>query len=426
MTHSQVSRRDFARLLGVAGLGLAAPALVGTPKARAAARTWRTSGSAGAGLGGFDTAIKTFMQARNIPGGSLAVMRKGKLILARGYTWSDDSTLSVQPTSLFRLGSLSKALTATAVMRLVQDGKLSLSTPVTQLIDMSPPTGVTPDPRLSQITVRRLLQHLGGWDRDITPDPTYEDRTIATSLGVPLPIGKTDMVRYGAGLPLDHAPGSTYAYSNYGYLLLGQIVEKVSGTAYATYVQQKVLTPLGITRNKPGKSLRSGQASGEVPYYSQYTGPSVFDAAGTTVPAPYGSFNAENRTAMGGWLTSAVDHVKFTQIFDLTTSVLTKTSVDAMFAKPETGLNADGYYYGFGWMVRDVTGGKNTWHDGSLPGTTTIVTRRFDGITWAVLFDQRDDPSGLTYDYDDISAPLHNVANSTTTWPTVDLFSQYY
>jgi CubicO group peptidase (beta-lactamase class C family) len=434
VTHSQLSRRDFGRMLGAMGLAAAVPTLAGGCGTRAvragtraatATRTWRVSGSAGTGLGGFDTAIKTLMQARNIPCGSLAVMRKGKLILARGYTWSDDAALSVQPTSLFRLGSLSKAITATAVMRLVQDGKLSLSAPVAGLIDMTPPAGTTADPRLGQVTVRRLLQHLGGWDRDITPDPTYEDRKIATTLGVPLPIGKADMVKYGAGLPLDHAPGSTYAYSNYGYLLLGQIVEKVSGMAYATYVQQKVFTPLGITRNRPGKSLKTGVAAGEVPYYSQYTGPSVFDAAGTTVPSPYGSFNVENRTAMGGWLTSAVDHVKFTQIFDLTTSVLTKTSVDAMFAKPETGLNADGYYYGFGWMVRDVTGGRNTWHDGSLAGTATIVTRRFDGITWAVLFDQRDDPSGLAYDYNAISAPLHNVANAMTTWPTVDLFGQY-
>ncbi|MDN3354343.1 serine hydrolase domain-containing protein [Actinomadura sp. DC4] len=424
MTHAQVSRRNFGRLLGLAGLGVAAPTLVGTRSARAATRTWRMTGSAGAGLTGFDTALKTLMQARNIPCGQLAVMRKGKLILARGYTWSDDTTLSVQPTSLFRLGSLSKAITATVVSRLVQDGRLSLSTPVTQLIDMTPPSGRTADPRLSQVTVRRLLQHLGGWDRDITPDPTYLDRTIAAALGIALPIGKADMVKYGAGVPLDHAPGSTYAYSNYGYLLLGQIVEKVSGLPYATYVQQQVLTPLGITRNRPGRSLT--RATGEVPYYSQYTGPSVFDAAGTTVPSPYGSFNVENRTAMGGWLTSAVDYVKFTQIFDGTTSVLNKASVDATFAKPETGLNADGYYYGFGWMARDVTGGRNTWHDGSLPGTATIVTRRYDGITWAVLLDQRDDASGLLYDYNTISAPLHNVANALTTWPAVDLFSQYY
>jgi hypothetical protein len=99
LTHVKVSRRDFGRLLGVAGLGVAAPTLVGGRPVRAATRTWRTSGSAGAGLGGFDTAVKTLMQARNIPGGQLAVMRKGKLILARGYTWSDDTALSVQPTS---------------------------------------------------------------------------------------------------------------------------------------------------------------------------------------------------------------------------------------------------------------------------------------------------------------------------------------
>jgi hypothetical protein len=76
-----------------------------------------------------------------------------------------------------------------------------------------------------------------------------------------------------------------------------------------------VFAPLGITRDRPGKSLKTGQAPGEVPYYSQYTGPSVFDAVGTTVPAPYGSFNVENRTAMGGWLTTAVDYVRFTQYY---------------------------------------------------------------------------------------------------------------
>ena len=426
MTTTGVSRRDFGRLLGLTGLGIAAPALVGTRTARAAARTWRVTGLAGSGLGGFDTAMKELMQARNIPCGSLAVMRKGRLILARGYTWSDDATLSVQPTSLFRIASLSKAITATAVTRLVQDGELGFSTPVTELVDMTPPAGATADPRLEKVTVRRLLQHLGGWDRNITPDPTYQDRKIASTLGVPLPITRADMIKYGAGLRLDHDPGTTYAYANYGYLLLGQIVEEVSGLSYATYVQQKVLTPLGITRVRPGRSLEEHRAPGEVPYFSQYTGASVFDAAGTTVPAPYGTFNLENRTATGGWLASAVDYVKFTQIFDRTTSVLNDASVDAVFAKPETGLNSGGSYYGFGWFVRDVTGGRNTWHDGSLPGTTTIVTRRYDGITWAVLLDQRDDPSGLPYDYTTISSPLHKVANAITTWPTIDLFGEYF
>ncbi|NYD51420.1 CubicO group peptidase (beta-lactamase class C family) [Actinomadura luteofluorescens] len=428
-----LSRRDFGRLMGSAGLGLAAPALAGgcgtaSRKAatRAGTRTWRVSGTAGAGLGGFDTAVKSLMQARNIPCGSLAVMRKGKLVLARGYTWSDDAALSVQPTSLFRLASLSKAVTATAVTRLVQDGKLSLSARVTDLLTLTPPPGQSADPRLGQVTVRRLLQHLGGWDRDISGDPTYRDRTTAKLLGVPLPITREHMVQYGTGLKLDHDPGSTFAYSNYGYLLLGQIIAKAAGTSYEQYVQENVLAPMGITRMRPGRSLAAGRAAGEVPYFSQRTGPSVFDEVGTTLPAPYGTFNVENRTPMGGWLASAVDYVRFTQIHDGGTSVLGSSSIASIFAKPETGLNSGGSYYGFGWYVRDVTGGRNTWHSGALDGTSTIVTRRYDGVTWALLFDQRDDPSGLTYEYDDFSAPLHKVANALTTWPSTNLFSTYF
>ncbi|MEW2353428.1 serine hydrolase domain-containing protein [Spirillospora sp. NPDC029432] len=414
--------------LGTASPGLlsgCAPATGTAVRAGAAARTWKVTGTAGSGLGGFDSAVKKLMQARDIPGGSLAVTYKGKLVLARGYSWSDDASLSVQPTSLFRLASLSKAITATAVTRLVQDGKLSLSAPVTDLLELTPPDGKSADPRLSQVTVRRLLQHLGGWDRDVSGDFTHRDRDVAASLGVSLPISRADMMRYGTGLKLDHDPGTTYAYSNYGYLLLGEIIAKVSGTTYADYVQRNVFAPVGITRARPGRSLRADAAAGEVPYFSQYTGKSVFDAAGTTVPGPYGTFNVENRTAMGGWLASAVDYARYSTILDGTTSVLSKASVEKVFAKPETGLNSGGSYYGFGWFVRDVTGGRNTWHDGSLTGSSTIVTRRYDGVSWTLLFDQRDDPSGLTYNYSDFSAPLHDVANAITTWPTTDLFGKY-
>ncbi|MGH3242636.1 MAG: serine hydrolase domain-containing protein, partial [Spirillospora sp.] len=388
---------------------------------------WRVTGSAGAGLGGFDAAVKSLMQARGIPAGSLAVMRTGKLVLARGYSWSTDTTLNVQPTSLFRLASLSKAVTATAVTRLVQDGKLSLSAPVTDLLALKPPPGGSLDPRLSTVTVRRLLQHLGGWDRDVSGDPTYRDRQTAALLNVPLPITRAHMVTYGAGWKLDHDPGTTYAYSNYGYLLLGQIIENAAGMSYAAYVQQKILAPMSIKRMRPGRTLKPNRVPGEVPYFSRRTGPSVFDAAGTTVPAPYGTFNVENRTAMGGWLASSVDYVRFTKILDGGTSVLNSGSIGSIFAKPETGSNSSGNHYGFGWWVRPLDGGgRNTWHDGSFDGTSTIVTRRYDGVTWALLFDQRDDASGLPYDYTTFSAPLHKVANGLTTWPTTDLFGKYF
>lgn len=416
---NQISRRNFGKLVGLAGGAALAPALVRTP-ARAATRTWQMTGkSLSTGLNGIDTTLKSYMQERNITCGSLAVLRKGKLVLARGYTWSSDTTLGVQPTSLFRIASLSKAFTATAVLRLVQDGKLKLTDRVVDLL----PLGTPADPRLADVTVLRLMQHLGGWDRNITPDPVWEDATVAAKLGKSLPVTQADIMTFTTGLKLDHDPGSTYAYSNYGYLLLGQIIEEVSGTSYETYVKNMVLTPMQITRMRLGESLTA--ATGEVPYYSQYTGKTVMDASGKVVPAPYGTFEMVNNTGNGAWLASAVDLTRFGTVYDGGTTVLNSTSISTAFATPETGINSDGWYYGCGWMVRPTSGGgRNTWHDGSMPGTYTYFVRRDDGVSFVALFDQRDDASGKTYG--DIDASVNAAINAVKTWPTGDLSSTYF
>ncbi|MFB4314904.1 serine hydrolase domain-containing protein [Actinomadura sp. 21ATH] len=419
---NEISRRDFGR---IAGLGLGGAVLIpGYGQAHAAARTWKVTGRLGTGLGGFDTTMKTFMQERGVSCGSLAVVRKGRLLAARGYTWSDDTALSTSPTSLFRLASLSKPVTAAAVLKLVQDGKLSLDAPVTSLLALAPPAGGTADPRLGQVTVRRLLQHTGGWDSGISADPMFSNFTISRALGVPLPITKANIAAHTTGRPLDHAPGSTYAYSNYGYMLLGLIIEKAGGLPYRDYVQQKILTPLGITRMRLGRTLKPHAAAGEVPYNSQYTAATVFDASGTIVPGPYGTFNLENMDAHGGWLGTAVDMVRFAGLFDAAGTVLNSTSLSRAFAEPETGVNANGWYYGCGWQVRPVTGGRNTWHTGSLSGTYTVLIRRSDGISFAALFNQRDDASGKSYA--EIDSLLNKAANAVTTWPTTDLYSQYF
>lgn len=424
----QVTRRNFGKVMGLTGAALAVPAGVanagGLPKPAprptikyTGVSKWTVGGTALAGLGSFDATVKSFMQARNIPCGSLAVTRGGKLVLARGYTWSDNTKLLTQPTSLFRIASLSKPFTATAILRLVQDGKLSLSAKVADLLGLS----TTADARLKDVTVLRLLQHLGGWDRGISPDLVWYDLAIAKSLGKKPPVTRADIIKYASAHKLDHAPGTTYAYSNYGYLLLGQIIEKVTGGTYEKYVTDHVLTPMKIKRMKLG--LSSGKATGEVPYYSQYKTTTTLDASGTLVPSQY-AFNMANNFANGGWLASAVDLTRFATIYDRKTSVLTSASVTRALAKPETGVLPDGYWYGTGWMVRPVTGGTNVWHDGSMPGTSTLLVRRFDGLTWAVLFDQRDDASGKSYG--DIDLALHQAANAVKTWPTGDLSSKYF
>jgi CubicO group peptidase (beta-lactamase class C family) len=415
-----LSRRDLGKL--AVATGAAAAGGIAIARSADAAPTWKATGTAVPALAGFDAQMKTFMQARGITAGQLAVTYKGRLVLARGY--STESTLAVQPTSLFRVASLSKSFTSAAILKLVQDGKLTMTTPVTSILGITPATGLTRDPRWSSITMWRLLQHLGGWDRDVSGDPNFKDATISRTLGVPLELRHADVIKYMAGQKLDFAPGSKAAYSNFGYLLAGRVIEKVSGLSYAAYVQQKLLTPLRIKRMALGWSV--AKHTGEMPYYSQYTGRTVLDGSGATVAAPYGTYSMRIQDANGGWIASAPDLVRWAKMFDAPSTVLNATSLGRVWAKPEIGIT-NGWYYGLGWQVRPTTQGgtgRNTWHTGSLPGSYSLLVRTYNGMSWAALFNRRDDASGKSYG--DIDAAMWTAANGVRTWPTNDLFPQYF
>ncbi|MEU9506063.1 serine hydrolase domain-containing protein [Micromonospora sp. NPDC048170] len=416
------------RRIITAGAGLFPAIALGAGAARASAvptataATVETSGVAPAALAGFDNVLKTYVTERGISCAQLAITKNGRLVLARGYRYATGGTTvpAVSPTSLFRIASLSKHVTATAVLRLAQDGVLNLDAPVAPLLGLS----IATDPRLANVTVRRLLHHTGGWDRDLSGDYLYLDHTISGSLGVPLPISQDHIIRYASSRPLDFAPGTRYAYSNYGYLLLGRIVEKVSGTSYESYVKQKLLAPVGITRMRLGRTLRAEAAPTEVVYDSQYTSRTVTDASGTVVPTPYGGFSMANRGPGGGWLASAVDLVRFARVFDAAGPVLNATSIAGMFAKPETGVTESGSWYGAGWWVRQVTGNLNTWHDGSLPGTYTYLARLQNGFTYAALFNRREEAGSL--DFNVLSPRINAEIGKVTSWPTTDLFPGYF
>ncbi|MDN3351980.1 serine hydrolase domain-containing protein [Actinomadura sp. DC4] len=399
-----LTRRDLGRLVSLTG----AATTVAT-RARAAVRTWQTTGHSLPGLGGFDIAVMAFMQERGIPCGSLAVAREGRLLLARGYTWSAGTVPATSPTSLFRTASVTKPITAAAVLHLTQNGRISLSDRVAPVLGLD--TGA--DPRLGDVTVLHLLQHLGGWDRSVSTDPMFDDAAIATALGRRLPVGHGDIIRFMGRRGLDHAPGTAFAYSNYGYLLLGLLVQKVAGVPYERYVRENVLAPAGVVRMRLGRTLV--RSPGEVPYFSQYRGATVMDPSGAQAPAPYGTFNQENNAFNCGWLASAVDLVRFVRVYDGTTPVLSRGSAALAFAPPSLGRGPRGRYYGCGWHVRP----GSAFHPGSLPGTHTLLVRRTDGVVWAVMFDQRDDPSGERYR--DIDSALRETADDVETWPAGDL-----
>jgi len=398
-----------------------------------AERKWQVTGRDVPEMSSFDNTMKTFMTSRNISGGALAVTYNGRLVLARGYTYTDDpQDITVQPTSLFRIGSISKPVTATAIMRLVQEGRLKLSDKLTDILTLKPPAGQTADPRLADITVLNLLQHIGGWDRDISDADNMDNLKIAKALNLSLPISISDVITYTTGQSLQHTPGTTYAYSNYGYCLLGRIIEKITRQSYEDYVKQQILLPMGISQMRIGRSLFELRQYNEVTYHSDYTGTSVFDNTGRIVPMQYGGLNLENLDSLGGWVSSAVDLVRFASMFDSSSvnPVLNQNSSTNMFALPgnmnPAQYKAGDVYYACGWFVRDYGNNnyRNTWwHGGSNYGIYALMVRRWDGKDWVVLFNE-DDVLGQK-NYGAIDLMLHYASDAVTAWPQNDLFAEY-
>jgi len=382
--------------------------------------------------------MEDYMIRLDTPGGVLAVVKDRRLVYARGYGWADgERRLLVEPDSLFRIASVSKPITAVAVLKLVEQGKLALEARPFDLLELQRlvPAGKNLDERWKQITVRHLLQHAGGWDREKSFDPMFRAAEIAKELGTPAPATAHDVIRYMLGQSLDFSPGARYAYSNFGYCLLGRVIEGATGQPYERYVSQTVLRPIGITRMKIGASLEGKQAEGEVRYYmpdATSAAPVFPDVAGP-VPWPYGAFHLEAMDAHGGWIGSAIDLARFvTALDDFKQSPLLKEeSLRLMIAPPEppASRKPDGSlndaFYGCGWMIRPVgkEGAVNFWHTGSLPGTYSLLVRRSDGVSFAALFNQRSKGGNKA---DAVIDPaLNRAVNATTAWPAPDLFRRW-
>ena len=383
----------------------------------------------------FDREMRQFMEPRKIPGATLAVVKDRRLVYAQGYGWADrEKRLPARPDSLFRIASISKPFTAVAILQLVEKGKLRLDAPVFDLLRPQPcSTSVTKrDDRLKAITVRQLLQHTAGWDRDKSFDPMFRPRQIAQALNVPSPPGPQEIICYMLARPLDFDPGTRYAYSNFGYCLLGRIIEKLTGLGYEAYMQKNVLAPIGITRMRIGRSQLELRAQGEANYYSASSERirSLFDDQ--MVPWPDGGFYLEAMDAHGAWIASVLDLARFAAALDepRQSPLLKPNSVAAMYAPPAAPVSRDSdgklaeTYYGCGWSIRvtNHNGKANYWHLGSLPGTFSLLVRRWDGLSWAALFNQRSEDEKLPDSA--IDSALHRAADAVTRWPTENLFKK--
>lgn len=428
-----VPRRTFLGTSALSLLGLSSRSLASDAKSfHPVGKSVPVTGEPVVGLEPFDDLLTDFIRRNNVPGASVAVMRYGRLVYSRGFGWANvEQQEPVQPAALFRIASVSKPITAVGIMQLVEQGRISLDDQVLPRMKLEPHLEQNGkfDARWNQITIRQCLQHTGGWDRSVSYDPIGRVRKIAESLGVSLPVGPNELLRYMLGQPLDFNPGERFAYSNLGYLVLGRIIELETGADYESWIKEHLFKPLGITRPRLGKAPLKRLVPGEVHYYDtenrrgQGVVPPVI---GEQVPQQYGAENLDGYGAHGGWIASAPDLVTFaTSLDDPERSPLRKReSLEEMWARPEgpPGISPDGSlapaYYGLGWRVRPVggEGGVNAWHAGLISGTSTLLVRRSDGLSWAVLFNTQSSAdrkvlSGL------IDGPMHRAASDVKKWP---------
>jgi CubicO group peptidase (beta-lactamase class C family) len=353
-------------------------------------RQWTVQGTPVAKLAALDQAMQSFMQDTGTRAGSLAVAKDGHLLFAHGYTWADPGYAVTQPDSLFRLASVSKAFTAAAITRAEAAHLLTPTTRVFPLLGITSAALSTqhPDPRINTITVQQLIDHKGGWDDTGAGsgfDPVFHMRDIARELHLSGPPGKRDIARYMYGEPLQFAPGSREQYSNFGYLLLGLLIEQISGQSFADYLTTQVLTPLGITDVAQARTLASQRLPNEVSYDQPGRGLSPLDPTTTLwAPLPYGG---------EGWLTEVAAGSG-----GLAASSPAVTALIHHYAVWGGGLRATG---------------PGTWYwarSGSMAGTSSLAVSRSTGLDYAYLFNTRDFPEAKL---EELNKALDDALNHT-------------
>jgi N-acyl-D-amino-acid deacylase len=367
----------------------------------------------------FDAAMTLILRRHGVPGGTLAVTKNGKLLYARGFGYADIAGRApVQPTTIFGLASVSKPLTATAVFVLIEEGKLKLDDRAfDHLKGVRPPRGARVDPRLRQITIRQLLDHSGGWDRNKSGEPITWSQRISLATGARLPLSAEQFVSFMMGVPLDFAPGTRQAYSNLGFIILGLVIEKVSGESYDAFVRRKVLAPAGIKR-----AVLLSQERRPVP------GLSLRYLAGMAPPLPPSPLPLAD--ASGGWSLSAVDLARFVTALDgrRGKALLSPRSLEQMFARPAPPLRAGpGPWIGLGWdQVLNDGKAYAFAKNGNDYGARAFLKRQSNGVAFICLLNASMQPDLTDVNLRDAAIrDVRELIERTGEFPKADLFELY-
>jgi len=296
-----------------------------------------------------DQYVRAEMQRQHIPGLSLLVAKGGKTVLAEGFGLANvELQVPVKPETVFQSGSVGKQFTATAVMMLVEEGKVGLDDPLTKYF-LNAPSG------WKNATVRELLSHSAGFgdypkDFDFRKDWTENQE-----------------LKLIESIPLAYPPGTNWAYSNFGYVTLGFLIHRVTGEFYGDFLRQRIFTPLGMESTRiiseadivPNRAAGYRLVKGELKN-QEWVAPMV------------------NTTADGSLYFSTLDLAKWDAAL-YTEKLLKRSSLDLMWTPVQlkNGQPNKGHY-GFGWFIDNRHGHRCIHHDGAWQGFETAIDRYVD------------------------------------------------
>lgn len=301
--------------------------------------------------------VRGEMLKQHIPGLSLLVSKGGEIVRAEGFGLANvELQVPVKPETVFQSGSMGKQFTATAVMMLVEEGKVALDDPLTKYFPDAPAAW-------KEVTVRELLSHTAGFTDYPEKFDFRKDWT------------EDELIKVVEGIPLAYPPGTKWEYSNLGYLTLGILIHRVTGEFYGDFLQQRIFQPLGMQTTRiiseadivPNRAAGYRLVKGELKN-QEWVAPMV------------------NTTADGSLYFSVLDLAKWDAAL-YGEKLLRRSSLDLMWTpvKLKDGSpNKDGY--GFGWFIENRRGHRVISHDGAWQGFQTTIARYVDDrLTVVVL-----------------------------------------
>ena len=316
-----------------------------------------------------------FLRDHSVPGLSVAVARGGEVLYERGFGLADrERGEGVKPAHLFRIASVSKPITSVTLFQLMEERRLRLEDTVFGAGGiLGDAYGKRPyGPWVEEIRIKHLLTHTaGGWQND-GADPMFRDPRM----------DHRELIAWTLkNEPLKNPPGEHYAYSNFGFCILGRVIEKLTGQPYERHVRSAILARCGVKDMRISGNTRADRAPDEVVYYGADQDP--YD------------MNVRRMDSHGGWLATARDLALFASHVD--GHAESRNILQAASIREMTTASSANAGYAKGWAVNRV---PNWWHTGSLPGTTSIMVRTASGFCWAALANTREAPgdTGLAMD----------------------------